>query len=96
MIFNPIVSGGGKNLETVSGTVSLGGRTGTSTVCYFDGTEFCTVDVRAGGSVNILPIKNTIVATGTSFGTTSEGFETHGNNWGVALGDFSAAIKTTN
>lgn len=65
MIFNPVVSSGGKSgTETVNGSITAGGKNGSGTVYYCDGSSdsFLSVYVdSAQDSVNISVQKNSII-----------------------------------
>lgn len=65
MIFKPVVSSGGKSgTETVNGSITAGGKNGSGSVYYCDGSSdsFLSVSVNiVQDSVNISVQKNSII-----------------------------------
>lgn len=64
MIFKPVVSSGGKSgTETVNGSITAGGKNGSGTVYYCDGSSdsFLRVYVNPSDSKNISVQKNSII-----------------------------------
>ena len=63
MIFNPVISGGKSGTETVNGSITAGGRYGSGSVYYCDGSSdsFLSVYVNPQDSESISVQKNSII-----------------------------------